>query len=253
MIKMTPVSTRLQTIDLGEFPDLTEGGNPAESKAVFERVSPLFAPPLYGDSIRTPNPSHYPSPTQLLMIYYSPRDADKPLTIRMIDTSLGNLAAAEMELYRQAKSGAHGPAWLGEGFADLIWKYPCHISIVLDADDHEFFWFDPIGYDPIVFDQMKEKPVDGTLQTFHYQPNKSFYDATLARLEDPDSKKHRPVLRFVNYHRNGAGDELKPFEVALFSMTIKLLVGPRNGKVDIHLIDPDAENQGPGGMIPPFA
>ncbi|MES1974627.1 MAG: hypothetical protein V4472_19390 [Pseudomonadota bacterium] len=248
MIKMKPASISLNTVEIGVFPELAEGESMTKNAALFAALP--VPPSPYGDSIRAPNPKAYPPPTALLLIYYTTKEASGPLVIRMLDTSVGDLDTAEMALFEQAKSGKQGPAWLGEDFAELSWTYPIHISIILDADDHEFFWFDPPGYDPIIFRETKDKPVNGTMQTFRYQPNKSFYDAARTTLVDPTSGKTRHVLRFVNYHRNGKGDELKPLEVANFCMDIQLLVGSHGGQIDLCTIDPDAQNQGPGGMFP---
>jgi hypothetical protein len=209
----------------------------------------LIPPPMmYGESIRAKNPG-YPPPTSLYLIYFTAEADGTPTATHMCAQNVVDREAEELKLYTKANAGDPGE---GQDFNQIIWKEPTYVSIVLDVDDHEFYWFDPKGYDPIVFLPRKEISVAGQLQLDEgYQPNYSFFDAELDTLVDPVApQKVRNVLRFTNFWRNGDGGVLGQYEKARFCMNIQLLVRYKNGTKWKHIIDPDTENQGPGGGGP---
>lgn len=206
----------------------------------------LVPPPLHGDSIRRAPPYPVVEPTGLFLIYFTTDDDGTPRALHIYDPAITDIATAERELYAIAK---HGGPNVGKDFENLRWEYPTHVSIALDVDDHEFYWRDPEGYDPIIFLAEKERDeTETTARAFNYDPNYSFYNAARATLTDPVSGKIRPVLRFTNYHKkNAQGDDFAPGERAAYCMNIQVLVRYRSGRVWKHIIDPDSENQGPGG------
>jgi hypothetical protein len=183
----------------------------------------------HGDSIKKPCTGQVEN--NLFMIYMT-KINNRWRVIHLFDYGITDLAQAELNLFTIAKTPRSHPAIVGKNFRNLVWMYPSYLTFVLDIQDYLFEW---TNRDPIVF--VKNKPgIPGD-----YAPNRSFCGAIPIKVGGADA------VRCSNFINDENGNPIKdPQKIVKYAMEINFLEPyDDNTPPDLHIFDPDGQNQGP--------
>jgi hypothetical protein len=171
--------------------------------------------------------------------------SDGKLSVNHYDIPLnGTINQTERALITDI-DGMTPPTPDGHNFLDLIWTKPYFITFCIKTPDWGFYHKAQDGHDAVVFLSEKEKITGAAKKKQFYDPNYSFFNAmTVNNIPD------RRAIRITNYHRqNAEGDPIPSGQKRNYCFEIYLeapfFIG---GEKLTVLIDPDGQNQGPGGI-----
>jgi hypothetical protein len=199
----------------------------------------------HGDSVRDKRLGQpgYDAPEDICLLYIRV-DHDSGLHVRHYQDQLNGRTVdqAEADLLAEARpSGDRAkPHLKGQNFEGMVFDRPSWFTILLDEAEWSFF-SDPAvpGNDPIVF--LAQKDGDATGKQF--DPNHSFYDAELVRVDG------RPAVRCINFCKtDAAGTPLPTGATTNFCYEINLRAPFALPGSESHItiiIDPTGENRGP--------
>src|SRR5438046_729271 len=126
---------------------------PISGLVVIRKVEAFSKASLPVNSVK--NKTTYSRPTSLFLVYIM-QDGAGHLDVRhMYDYECVDIKKAELRLCQLAKSSTQTPAYVGRNFKNLLWRFPCYLTLVLDVPG---MWFngesDP-NEDPLVFNEEK--------------------------------------------------------------------------------------------------
>ena len=196
----------------------------------------------YGNLIRLNKTYQMPSNHFLL---YLRDDGNTLWPRRMWDYGISDIKVSEARLFNLAREGKPDPAYQGPGFANMIWNFPSHMTIVLDNDGLRFnFNGLPTDVDaqPVIF-------VD-KFSGVQYHENYSFFNAIEVEVpilnQQGQEIGKRWGVRFENHSEYENGQPIKKGDPRRYKMNLlvrKPTVGDPLGT--LYHVDPDGQNQGP--------
>jgi hypothetical protein len=186
------------------------------------------------------DPHIYPDPRIAYLIYFRFNPASMSWIIRHATSSIFvDRQTTDERLFDIARSSAVAPEIVDHGFDDLmIWRAPTYLTLVVDHDNFDWAWDRANGVVPITFLSTKLGN--------NYHDNFSFYNAVETRV------RNKPAVQLANYFKlDAAGTNIGPREWRTYCMLFKMMVPVELADAAPKDWDPDSENQGPGGMVPP--
>ena len=225
----------------------------------------------HGDSVREDKlklGTPFDAPTRVYLVYISINDKGS-LIVHQLEDKIGASTVSETEdvLIKKVTDGNSTQS----NFTTMIFKEPSYLTVVLDIDDWDFYYPDPLNkypaateyHDPIIFLEKKVVLVEDPANSGKwirvedpYVMNKSFFNSeyiTKTVNQNPTGTKVRKAIRCINFlSTNDDGDKPGQGKTDKFGFNILVRVpymsAPKQ-KV-IMIIDPDGQNQGPPSPPP---
>ncbi len=208
----------------------------------------------YGDSVRLRKKNQFPTPQHMYLVYVGMRNNELFATQVSEPIDPTQLDLEQDRLITQARNGQN---LAGRDFQTIIFGEPSYFSIVIDVAGWEFYYpfpnqselNDPDTHDPIIFTSSKRMIIGGQQVTVPATRNRSFYD--LEPIRPTIGGIQREGIRCINFFkRNEAGEDIWDDEILFYSFNLLLRVpfsSVAPGRKVVVIIDPDGQNQGPGG------
>jgi hypothetical protein len=206
----------------------------------------------HGWSVQQKRPTasnKYPDPKYLFFIYI--RLVDNKLEVsHEYDKITGSVSSTEIGLLKRARDTTNS---YSKNFADLKWKRPCYVTIVVDIPGWRLQW-GPRGLDPFAFRSSKDVLKGGEIKPQYYDPNYSFLEAEKI-YHLPGEKENTLIpgnatVRCINFCKEDElGQDMTGTQVRSYCFEIYVLVpfSQADSYVTV-LIDPDGQNQGPNTL-----
>jgi hypothetical protein len=198
----------------------------------FKALDLAAAPGNYGDLIT--DAKGWPAPANHYLVCVR-ESAGVPDIRRIYDYGIADIAVSERQLFAAVQGPKGHPGYLGPGFKNMLWQFPCYITFVIDNDDWRFNWN---MNSPITF-------VDDGASA----PNHAFYNAVQVKVPVYDQTgthvADRDAVRCMNFVTDENGDILVHPAFLRYKMDLNLLQPDGHGGYIPVYIDPDGQNQGP--------
>jgi hypothetical protein len=165
---------------------------------------------------------------------------------RIFDPNIDNIEQSEAELYNIVRGTKGSPAYLGQGFTNMSWRFPCYITIILENEGWD--WQSVAsGHDDAISFIARKNGID-------YHENYSFYNGVHVTVPvingGGQTTGARNAFRFENHIKADAqGNDLKKNEWRRYKFNLNVLVPTAGGgPATPNSIDPDGGNQGPSSI-----
>lgn len=189
-----------------------------------------------GVNIRDPDPHNRPEPMAVYFVWLH-FNADGKLEVRQ---KAGRRQAGEAIADAEARLAANIRSdYDSTNFADMVWTEPCYLSFLIENPGWKFYWRNSdVRHGPIRFFRRKDKIPS---ETRIYGDNWAFYMARQFWIGQRHGFRCRNFVSDEN-GRLGPGEKIDYcFQIYLEA---PFAIGTES---IIMLIDPDGQNQGPGG------